>query len=53
MVNLKIHRAHVTNSNLNYVGSIKVEGKILETIDILLNEKVFIANNNNGVLLQS
>lgn len=39
MMNAKIHRARVTESNLNYVGSITIDSDILEAVDILPNEK--------------
>ena len=51
MMNSKIHRARVTESNLNYVGSITIDSNILDAVDILPNEKVAIVNNNNGCLL--
>lgn len=44
----KIHRAVVTEANLNYVGSITIDEDLMDTADILLNEKVQIVNNNNG-----
>ena len=39
-MNSKIHRARVTESNLNYVGSITIDANILDAVDILPNEKV-------------
>ncbi len=48
MMNGKIHRARVTEANLNDVGSITIDADILDTVDILPNEKVAIVNNNNG-----
>ena len=39
MMNGKIHRARVTESNLNYVGSITIDADILDAVDILPNEK--------------
>lgn len=48
MMKSKIHRATVTEANLNYVGSITVDEALMEEADILLNEKVQIVNNNNG-----
>ena len=48
MMNSKIHRARVTESNLNYVGSITIDSNILDAVDILPNEKVAIVNNNNN-----
>src|SRR5690625_6405304 len=44
----KIHRARVTEADLNYVGSITIDADLLEEVDILPNEKVQIVNNNNG-----
>ena len=44
----KIHRATVTETNLNYVGSITIDEDLMETSDLMENEKVQIVNNNNG-----
>lgn len=44
----KIHRAHVTDANLNYIGSITIDEALLEAANILEGEKVQIVNNNNG-----
>jgi aspartate 1-decarboxylase len=44
----KIHRATVTEANLNYVGSITIDEALIEGADILPNEKVQIVNVNNG-----
>lgn len=44
----KIHRARVTEANLNYVGSITIDEDLMDTADIMRNEKVQIVNNNNG-----
>lgn len=44
----KIHRAVVTEANLNYVGSITIDEDLMEKADLLSNEKVQIVNNNNG-----
>lgn len=48
MMKAKIHRARVTEANLNYVGSITIDQDIMDEVDILENEKVQIVNNNNG-----
>lgn len=48
MLKAKIHRAVVTDANLNYVGSITIDKNLLAAADILENEKVAIVNNNNG-----
>ena len=44
----KIHRARVTDANLNYVGSITIDEELMEKADIVRNEKVQVVNNNNG-----
>ncbi|RIM81923.1 aspartate 1-decarboxylase [Staphylococcus xylosus] len=53
MMNGKIHRARVTESNLNYVGSITIDKDLLEAVDIIPNEKVAIVNNNNGARFET
>ena len=44
----KIHRATVTEADLNYVGSITIDEDLLDAAGICVNEKVAIVNNNNG-----
>lgn len=44
----KIHRAVVTEANLDYVGSITIDEDLMDASDIMENEKVQIVNNNNG-----
>lgn len=53
MMKAKIHRAIVTEANLNYVGSVTIDESILEQVDILPHEKVQIVNNNNGARLET
>jgi len=48
MLKSKIHRAVVTEANLNYVGSITIDKNLMEAADILENEKISIVNINNG-----
>jgi aspartate 1-decarboxylase len=48
MCKSKIHRATVTEANLNYVGSITVDQKLLAAADILEYELVQVLNINNG-----
>ncbi|WP_107687747.1 aspartate 1-decarboxylase [Neisseria wadsworthii] len=48
MLGGKIHRAVVTEADLNYVGSITVDQDLLDAAGICVNEKVQIVNNNNG-----
>ena len=44
----KIHRATVTDANLEYVGSITIDKELLEASGILANQKVEILDVNNG-----
>ncbi len=49
----KIHRAVVTEADLNYVGSITIDKTLMEAADILPNEKVQVVNNNNGARFET
>jgi aspartate 1-decarboxylase len=53
MFKSKIHRAVVTEANLNYVGSITIDEDLLDAASILPGEKVQIVNNNNGARLET
>lgn len=53
MMNAKIHRARVTEANLNYVGSITIDSDILDAVGMVANEKVQIVNNNNGARFET
>lgn len=48
MLKGKIHRATVTQAELNYVGSITIDKTLMEASNILENEKVQIVDVNNG-----
>ncbi|MEN8906610.1 MAG: aspartate 1-decarboxylase [Clostridiales bacterium] len=48
MMKSKIHRATVTEADLNYVGSITIDKNLMKEANLLENEKVQIVNNNNG-----
>lgn len=48
MLKSKIHRAHVTDANINYEGSITIDKKLLKAADILPYEQVHVLNINNG-----
>ena len=48
LMNGKIHRATVTDADLNYVGSITIDPDLLDAAGIDIHEKVQIVNNNNG-----
>lgn len=49
----KIHRATITEANLNYVGSITIDEALMEAANIIEGEKVQIVNNNNGERLET
>ncbi len=53
MMNSKIHRATVTQADLNYVGSITIDEDILDAVGMLANEKVHVVNNNNGARFET
>ncbi len=53
MMTGKLHRATVTEANLNYVGSVTIDEDLLDAAGILPNEKVLIVNNNNGARLET
>ena len=49
----KIHRARVTQAELNYVGSITIDEDLMDAANIIANEKVNIVNNNNGARFET
>ncbi len=49
----KIHRAVVTESNLNYVGSITIDEALMEAAGLLEGERVQVVNNNNGARFET
>jgi len=53
MMNGKIHRATVTDANLDYVGSISIDPVLLEAADILPNEMVHVLDITNGSRLET
>jgi len=48
MLHSKIHRATVTDANLNYVGSITIDRALIEAAHMRIGQKVDIVNVNNG-----
>lgn len=49
----KIHRATVTEANLEYMGSITIDEALMEKAHILPNERVQVVDNNNGSRLET
>jgi aspartate 1-decarboxylase len=48
MLRCKIHRATVTNADLNYEGSISIDPQLIKAAGLFVNERVDIYNVNNG-----
>jgi aspartate 1-decarboxylase len=53
VVKSKIHRATVTQADLNYIGSINIDEDLMDAAGIIANEKVSIVNNNNGARFET
>jgi aspartate 1-decarboxylase len=48
MLKAKLHRARVTECDLNYEGSISIDAHMIEAAGLLINERVEIYNIDNG-----
>ena len=44
----KIHRAIITEANINYIGSITIDEDLMDAVNLIENERVYIYNINNG-----
>ncbi len=53
MLKSKIHRATVTQADLNYVGSVTVDQELMDAADLLAGEKVAIVDVTNGARLET
>ena len=53
MLKCKIHRATVTDANVDYEGSITIDESILKAVDIIPGEKVEVLNINNGARIET
>jgi aspartate 1-decarboxylase len=53
MLRAKIHRATVTEANVDYEGSITIDRRLLEATDLLPNEAVCVWNVTNGNRLET
>jgi aspartate 1-decarboxylase len=49
----KIHRAKITQTELDYVGSITIDENLMDAANMIEGEKVLIVNNNNGERLET
>lgn len=53
LLKAKLHRATVTEANLNYAGSITIDRDLADKAGIFINEKVQVVNNNNGARFET
>ncbi len=49
----KIHRATVTEADINYAGSITVDEILMKAANLIENEKVHVLNINNGERIET
>lgn len=49
----KIHKAIVTEADLNYVGSITIDEDLIEKVGLMPGEKVLVVDNTNGARLET
>jgi len=49
----KLHRATLTDANLNYEGSITIDEDLMDAANIVAGERIQIVNNNNGERLET
>lgn len=53
LLSAKIHKATVTQADLNYIGSITIDQDLLDMIDLWPGEKVLVVDNTNGARLET
>jgi aspartate 1-decarboxylase len=53
VVKSKIHNVTVTETNLNYIGSLTIDEDLMDAANIIENEKVQVVNINNGERLET
>src|SRR5215207_9182111 len=49
----KVHRAVITEANLNYIGSLTLDEDLMDAANMIENEKVQLVNVNNGERLET
>ena len=49
----KIHKAVVTEANLNYIGSITIDQNLIDKCGLWLGERVLVVDNTNGARLET
>ena len=53
LIKPKIHKATVTDANLDYIGSITIDPDLMEKADLWPGEKVLVASNTSGSRLET
>lgn len=53
VVRSKIHKATVTDANLDYIGSITIDPDLVEKADLWPGEKVLVVSNTSGARLET
>jgi aspartate 1-decarboxylase len=53
MMKSKIHRATVTGADLNYVGSITLDPRLMELADLMEHEQVHVLDIDNGARFET
>lgn len=49
----KIHRATITEANLNYIGSLTLDADLMDAANLIEHEKIQVVNANNGERLET
>ena len=49
----KVHRAVITEADLNYIGSLTLDEDLMDAANLIENEKITIVNSNNGERLET
>ncbi len=49
----KVHRLVITESNLNYIGSLTLDEDLMDAANLIPNEKVQVVNVNNGARIET
>ncbi len=53
LIRSKIHKATVTDANLNYIGSITIDRDLIQKADLWPGEKVMVVSNTTGARLET
>jgi aspartate 1-decarboxylase len=53
LLRAKIHKATVTQADVNYIGSITIDEALMERIDLWPGERVLVVDNTNGARLET